>query len=242
MSPRLSIIVASFLAVSGGLGVGAGNVAAAEARPATLSFNEHIQPILLMPPPEAHKSLKLAEVALLRQWIKDGAPYEKHWAFLKPERPPTPPPARLGWARNAIDAFVLEKLGREGLSPAPEADPYALIRRVSFDLTGLAPTPAETFELYGPKSRSPGTFAHNCLLARLMAARGVRFSQIFHRGWDHHSKLPEKLPKLCEDIDQPCYALHQLGLDHNRLTFRFQGLDQKLTGTNPAHVVRGLIA
>jgi hypothetical protein len=54
--------------------------------------------------------------------------------------------------------------------------------------------------------------------------------------------LPEKLPKLCEDIDQPCYALHQLGLDHNRLTFRFQGLDQKLTGTNPAHVVRGLIA
>jgi hypothetical protein len=79
----------------------------------------------VMPPPEAHKSLKSAEIALLRQWIKDGAPYEKHWAFLKPERPDLPATRLQGWARNAIDAFVLEKLEREGLKPAPEAHPHA---------------------------------------------------------------------------------------------------------------------
>lgn len=195
------------------------------------------------------------------------------------------------------------------------------------ELADLSDEPAGTFELYGPNSRVPGSFAHNCLLARRMAERGVRFTQIFHRGWDHHNKLPEKMPKLCQDIDQPCYALitdlkrrgllddtlvfwggefgrtvysegvkvrdsfgrdhhpkcftmwgaggglkrgvvhgetdefsyniardpvhvrdfhatvlHQLGLDHDRLTFRFQGLDQKLTGTNPAKVVQGIIA
>lgn len=195
------------------------------------------------------------------------------------------------------------------------------------ELTDLSGEPAETFELYGPNSRVPGTFANQCLMARRMAERGVRFTQIFSRGWDSHRSLPKDLPILCEDIDRPCYALitdlkrrgmlddtlvvwggefgrtvysegvlkrddfgrdhhgkcftmwmsgggikpglvygetddfsynivrdpvhvsdlnatilHQLGLDHERLSFKFEGLDQRLTGTRPAKVVTGLLA
>jgi hypothetical protein len=195
------------------------------------------------------------------------------------------------------------------------------------ELTDLSGESRATFELYGPKSREPGTFAHNCLLARRMAERGVRFTQIFSRGWDSHTNLPAKDPRLCADVDQACYALvtdlkqrglldetlvmwggefgrtvfsegtltpenygrdhhtkcftvwlagggvksayihgetddfsynvardpvhvrdlhatilRLFGMDHERLTFKFQGLEQKLTGTIPAHVVKELIA
>jgi uncharacterized protein (DUF1501 family) len=63
--------------------------------------------------------------------------------------------------------------------------------------------------MYGPDVRKPGTFAANCLLARRLSERGVRFIQLFHRGWDHHSKLPATLPKQCQTTDQPCAALIQ---------------------------------
>jgi hypothetical protein len=76
-------------------------------------------------------------------------------------------------------------------------------------LTDLTGEPSGTFELYGPDSRKPGTFAANCLLARRMVERGVRFVQLYHRGWDHHAALPENLPKQCRDIDQPCAGLIQ---------------------------------
>lgn len=65
----------------------------------------------------------------------------------------------------------------------------------------------EVFELYGPDARKPGTFAANCLLARRMCERGVRFIQIFHRGWDQHGNLGGDLPLQCRDIDQACAAL-----------------------------------
>ena len=194
------------------------------------------------------------------------------------------------------------------------------------ELTDLSAEPASTFDLYGPESRTPGTFANHCLLARRMAERGVRFTQIFSRGWDSHRKLPQNFPLLCTDIDRPSHALitdlkqrgmlddtlvvwggefgrtvycegtlkpddfgrdhhgkcftmwmagggikpgivhgetddfsynvvrdpvhvrdlnatilHQLGLDHDRLTYRFEGLDQKLTGTVPAKVIRDVL-
>jgi hypothetical protein len=70
------------------------------------------------------------------------------------------------------------------------------------ELTDLSKEPASTFELYGPESRKPGTFAANCLLARRLAERGVRFIQLFHRGWDQHNKLPKQIPGQCRDIDQ----------------------------------------
>jgi hypothetical protein len=102
------------------------------------------EPDEVMPPPDANKSALTAEqVALVRRWIEQGAAYETHWAFQKPTRPPTPQVKRSGWVRNPIDSFVAAGHDRRGLTPAPEADRVTLLRRLSFDLTGLPPTPRE---------------------------------------------------------------------------------------------------
>jgi hypothetical protein len=195
------------------------------------------------------------------------------------------------------------------------------------DLTDISSEPAHVLGLYGPEASIPGTFAHNCLLARRMAERDVRFVQIFHRGWDHHSRLPQNLKGQCRDIDQPCKGLlldlkqrgilddtlvvwggefgrtifcqgkltrenygrdhhprcftmwmagggikggvvhgetddfsynivkdpvhvrdlnatilHQLGIDHERLTYPHNGLDARLTGVEKAHVIQSIQA
>lgn len=194
------------------------------------------------------------------------------------------------------------------------------------ELTDLSQEPKAVMDTYGPEVHKNGSFARNCLLARRMVERGVRFVQIFHRGWDHHSILPKQLPGQAFDVDQPsaaliadlkqrgllddtiivfagefgrtvygqgnltatnygrdhhprCFSgwmagggirggitygetddfsynvardpvpirdlhatmLHQLGIDHERLSFPFQGLDQKLTGVEPARVIREII-
>jgi uncharacterized protein (DUF1501 family) len=75
------------------------------------------------------------------------------------------------------------------------------------ELTDLSTESPETFELYGKESRKPGTYAANCLLARRLAERGVRFIQLFHRGWDQHVALARQLPAQCRDTDQPSAAL-----------------------------------
>jgi hypothetical protein len=75
------------------------------------------------------------------------------------------------------------------------------------ELTDLDSEPAETFELYGADAHTPGTFAANCLLARRLAERGVRFIQLYHRGWDQHYNLPTNVRAQCGDVDQPCAAL-----------------------------------
>ncbi|MCM8542927.1 MAG: DUF1501 domain-containing protein [Lentisphaeraceae bacterium] len=195
------------------------------------------------------------------------------------------------------------------------------------ELTDVSKEPKSVTDLYGPEVHKKGSFARNCLLARRMVERGVRFIQLFHRGWDHHVNLPENITGQCRDVDQPaaallqdlkqrglledtlvvcagefgrtvygqggltkdnygrdhhprcftawlagggvksgftygktddfCYniaenpvsvadlhatMLHQLGIDHHKLTFPFQGLDQKLTGVEPCKVVKGIIA
>jgi Planctomycete cytochrome C/Protein of unknown function (DUF1549) len=97
-----------------------------------------------MPPVDSGRSLSRAEIDLLLEWIKQGAKWRKHWSFIAPERPSLPRIKNRDWPKNAIDYFVLERLEREGLRPAPEADRATLIRRVSLDLTGLAPTPRVT--------------------------------------------------------------------------------------------------
>ncbi len=193
-------------------------------------------------------------------------------------------------------------------------------------LTDLSDESESTFELYGPESRRPGSFAANCLLARRMAERGVRFIQLFHRGWDQHIAIKQQLPKQCLDTDQPsaalvsdlrdrgllddtlviwggefgrtvysqgelgspqagrdhhgrCFSiwmagggiksgfdygqtdefsynvtenpvhirdlnatiLHSLGINHDRFSFKFRGLDQRLTGVEEAHVVHDIL-
>jgi hypothetical protein len=195
------------------------------------------------------------------------------------------------------------------------------------DLTDLKGESDKTYELYGPDSKNRGSFANSALMARRLVERGVRFVQIFHRGWDQHSDLPRDLAAQCKDIDQPAYALiqdlkqrgmlddtlvvcggefgrtiycqgkltekdygrdhhprcfslwmagggikpglvhgetdemsynivkdpvhvrdlhatilHQLGLHHEKLAFRYQGLDQRLTGVEPAKVVKEIVA
>lgn len=228
------------------------------------------------------------------------------------------------------DLAALNQIRHEGM-----ADPEILTRISQYEmafrmqtsapeLADLSDEPDWVFDLYGPESRTPGTYAYNCLLARRMAERGVRFTQLFHRGWDHHDNLPNHLANQCRDTDQPtgalitdlkqrgmledtlviwggefgrtvysqgkigtgrdhhgrCFStwvagggvkggvsygatddysynivenpvhirdlnatiLHCLGMDHNRFTFRFQGLNQKPTGVEPAHVVKGILA
>ncbi len=194
------------------------------------------------------------------------------------------------------------------------------------DLTNLSDEPQHVLNLYGPDVLKPGTYANCCLMARRLAERGVRFTQIFHRGWDQHGALPKDLPNQCRDTDQPsaglltdlkqrgllddtlvvwggefgrtiycqgaltktnygrdhhpkCFSiwmagagvrggvvhgetdefsynivrdgvhirdlnatiLERMGIDHERLTYPFQGLEQKLTGVEQARVVRELL-
>ena len=195
------------------------------------------------------------------------------------------------------------------------------------ELTEFGGETEETLNLYGPDVRKPGTFAYNCLLARRMVERGVRFIQLYHRGWDHHGSVPRDLPLQCEDVDQAqaalladlrrrglldetlvvwgsefgrtvycqgnltrmqygrdyhprCFSvwlagggirrgisfgqtdefsynvaenpvnahdlhatmLHCLGIDHTRFTYKSQGLDFRLTGVEPARVLREILA
>jgi hypothetical protein len=95
----------------------------------------------MMPPPRSNKKVTAKQAELLKKWIAQGAPWGKHWAFTPPTRPAIPKIA--GVVRNPIDAFLLDRLHAEGLTPTPEAPRTTLIRRATLALTGLPPTPAE---------------------------------------------------------------------------------------------------
>jgi mono/diheme cytochrome c family protein len=97
----------------------------------------------IMPPPEGHKTLKPEDIATLRRWIAEGAAYEEHWSFIPPRRPAVPAvaQAQAKAVRNPIDAFVVARLAKDGLTPSAEADRRTLIRRVTLDLTGIVPAP-----------------------------------------------------------------------------------------------------
>ena len=99
-------------------------------------------PAKLMPPPYAHKELTAQQKETIRRWVAEGATYEGHWSYLPVQRPPVPPVAPNA-AINPVDAFIVERLSREGLHLSPEANPRTLLRRVTLDLTGLPPTPEE---------------------------------------------------------------------------------------------------
>ena len=98
-------------------------------------------PDSVMPPPESHKTLTAAQKSILRQWIEQGAPYQKHWAFEAPRKVQPPTMADVGV--HPIDAFLAERWRTEGVSPGSEADRATVLRRLSLDLRGLPPTPAE---------------------------------------------------------------------------------------------------
>jgi len=93
-----------------------------------------------MPPVEIHKTLDPEEIELIGRWIDEGAVYETHWAYVKPERPELPNVANTDWPANPIDHFILAKLDKRNIDPSPRADRRTLLRRATFDLTGLPPT------------------------------------------------------------------------------------------------------
>ena len=99
-----------------------------------------------MPPPSSKRNLRPEDRAKLVQWLKAGADWpedDRHWAFVPPEKPLAPQVKNKKWAKGKIDRFILARLEKEGLQPSPEADKHTLLRRVTFDLTGLPPSPEE---------------------------------------------------------------------------------------------------
>jgi hypothetical protein len=118
----------------------------------------------VMPPPKSHKTLTAREKALFKQWIAEGAEYQGHWAFIKPQRAATPPAA--SGTKDPIDAFIQAELARHQLSPSPEADRSTLIRRVTLDLTGLPPTPQEVDAFLNDSS----AHAYEKVVDRLLAS------------------------------------------------------------------------
>lgn len=116
-----------------------------------------------MPPAESNKSLTEEQIALIRRWIEQGASYQEHWAFEAPVKA-KPTEVASDWPESEIDHFVAARLNREGLHPQPEASREALIRRVTFDLTGLPPTMAEIDSFLNDKS----TAAYENVVDRLL--------------------------------------------------------------------------
>jgi hypothetical protein len=97
----------------------------------------------VMPPEDAHKKLTAQQKDMLKRWIAEGAEYQEHWAFIAPQRPAPPKIGNAWWPKNPIDNFIAAKLESRQLPASPEAPKELLLRRVSLDLTGLPPTPAE---------------------------------------------------------------------------------------------------
>ena len=130
-----------------------------------------------MPPPSTGKRLSAQELDHLSRWIRQGAAYAPHWAYVKPVRPPVPQVGDRAWPKNDVDRFLLARLEKEKLHPSPEADRPTLIRRLALDLTGLPPTVAEVDAFVN--DRSPD--AYEKLVDRLLAR--AAFGEHWARMW-----------------------------------------------------------
>ena len=128
-----------------------------------------------MPPPNSKLVLSPDEIALLEQWVSQGAEYAVHWAFVKAQRPAVPTSKNQHWGGNQIDSFIQKRLEDAALDPSPEADKVTLIRRLSFDLTGLPPTIKEVDRFLADDR--PRTY--ELLVDRLLASQhyGERMAQ-----------------------------------------------------------------
>ncbi len=131
-----------------------------------------------MPPPASKREpLSSAEIALLRRWIDQGAVYTDHWAYQPPSRPEPPSVERADWSTNAIDRFVLSQLEQHGVEPSGQADRRTRIRRLSFDLLGLPPTPRDVQAFLG----DGGSDAYERLVDRLLESQhlGERLAMLW---------------------------------------------------------------
>ena len=274
-----------------------------------------------------------------RLWGNGYLPSKHQGIQLRPGANPVlyltnPPGITPSHRRQQLDDLAQLNRLRNDVVGDPEIDARIASYEMAFrmqtsvpDVTDLSDEPQHTFERYGPDARKPGSYAANCLLARRMIEQGVRFIQLFHRGWDQHVAIAQQLPAQCKDVDQAsaalikdlkerglldetlvvwggefgrtvysqgaigslsagrdhhgrcftiwmagggmksgceygmtddfCYniaenpvhirdlnatILHCLGIDHRRLTFKFRGLDHRLTGVEEAHVVHDILA
>ncbi len=146
-----------------------GYSAIVKGKPGESELIERVQsddPDQVMPPPKHAAKLPPAEVDRLTRWIAQGAPYARHWSYVKPTRPPLPDSANPAWSKNPIDRFLLARIEQERLTPSPEADRNTLIRRLSLDLTGLPPTIEEVDAF----SRDTSPNAYENLVDRLLAS------------------------------------------------------------------------
>ncbi len=109
----------------------------------------------VMPPPDSNRTLSAAQKQTLKAWVDGGAAYKPHWAFVPLPASVAVPAVKPGWGRSPVDAFVLDRLARAGLAPGPEAPPEVWLRRITLDLTGLPPTPAETAAFLQSALRNP---------------------------------------------------------------------------------------
>ena len=140
----------------------------------------------LMPPKSAHKDLTPQQKELFRRWVAEGAEYQGHWAFSAPKRP-TVPKAQSSKLKvqNPIDNFILARLAQEKLPPSPEADRVTLIRRLSFDLTGIPPAPAEVDAFLADKSPK----AYESLVDRLLAS--PRYGERMAMSWLDYARYAD---------------------------------------------------
>jgi len=160
--------------------LGAGRRAIVRGNPSQSELVRRItaeQSSIRMPPANSGHELTLEEIEMLTEWVAQGAPWQQHWAFNRPIRPPPADVKNRSWVRSAIDSFVLARLESEGWQPSPEADRVTLIRRVSLDLTGLPPTPKEVDDFLS----DAGPNAYGRVVDRLLAS--PRYGERLASGW-----------------------------------------------------------
>ncbi len=151
--------------------------------PGKLADSELIRRILAtnpdekMPPASTGKKLTPQQIETLKKWVEQGAEYQGHWSFLKPERAAAPKLPDESRVANDIDRFVFSRLAKDGLQPQPEADKVTLIRRVTLDLTGLPPTPAAVDAFIA----DPAPNAYEKLIDKLLLSS--RFGEHMGRNW-----------------------------------------------------------
>jgi hypothetical protein len=301
------------------------------------SMNENLPAFVVMTP--SWTGRKEAQALFNRLWGSGFLPSKHQGVALRSKGEPilflgNPPGVDAAARRRMLDG--LARLNQKEFDAVADPETQARIAQYELafrmqssvpDLMDLSKESPHTLELYGPDVHQPGTFAASCLLARRLVERGVRFVQLFHRGWDQHFNVGTDLPNQCKDVDQACYALvtdlkqrgllddtlvvwggefgrtiycqgkltrdnygrdhhprcftvwmagggvkkgivygetddfsynivenpvhihdmnatilHCLGIDHKRLTYKFQGLDMRLTGVEEHGPVQGILA
>ena len=158
----------------------------------------------VMPPPEAKKPLAPAQADLLRRWIAEGAPQPAHWSFQAPVRPALP---EVAGAIHPVDRLVRARLAREGLAPAPTADPRTLVRRLHLDLLGLPPTPADVEAFLA--DRAPGALER--LVDRLLAS--PHFGERWGRHWLDQARFADSAGYLNDTLRPNAYLFRDWVID-----------------------------